>query len=136
VRRASNSSDWKDHALKSLVGTEGALQDSGGYCKACGYLGIGLESPLDTKGLPCRTIYVGVTTGSLLVLLALGALGSKMSSGAAATARGIGKVGARKSARARDANLPAEVELEDEVLSKMIANYDANRFSLRPNLLL
>jgi len=71
-----------------------------------------------------------------LVLLALGALGSKMSSGAAATARGIGKVGARKSARARDANLPAEVELEDEVLSKMIANYDANRFSLRPNLLL
>lgn len=136
MRRASNSSDWKDHALKSLVGAEGALQDSGGYCKACGYLGIGLESPLDTKGLPCRTIYVGVTTGSLLVLLALGALGSKMSSGAAATARGIGKVGARKSARARDANLPAEVELEDEVLSKMIANYDANRFSLRPNLLL
>ena len=136
MRRASNSSDWKDHALKSLVGTEGALQDSGGYCKACGYLGIGLESPLETKGLPCRTIYVGVTTGSLLVLLALGALGSKMSSGAAATARGIGKVGARKSARARDANLPAEVELEDEVLSKMIANYDANRFSLRPNLLL
>ena len=134
MRRASNSSDWKDHALKSLVGTEGALQDSGGYCKACGYLGIGLESPLDTKGLPCRTIYVGMTTGSLLVLLALGALGSKMSSGAAATARGIGKVGARKSARARDANLPTEVE--DEVLSKMIANYDANRFSLRPNLLL
>ena len=134
MRRASNSSDWKDHALKSLVGAEGALQDSGGYCKACGYLGIGLESPLETKGLPCRTIYVGVTTGSLLVLLALGALGSKVSSGAAATARGIGKVGARKSARARDANLPGEVE--DEVLSKMIANYDANRFSLGPNLLL
>jgi len=82
--------------LARVAGREGALWGNGSHCRACGYWGLGFESPITTSGLPCRTVYALVTAGLLSLLLG----GLALSGRSRTSTRGVGKGGGYKRAGA------------------------------------